>query len=138
MKPIYDMNYCGFDDKFATSVMFFNQERAKTDLNHINSPIFHLWRDQVDFNFGLVSLQEQVMPDPALQTSAFSGSLLQVYDINNGKTQFLQARIPIQSQLNVKSWEEALKGYWGRQLLELIKFHFQRYLKIEVSDGWWG
>ena len=49
-----------------------------------------------------------------------------VYDIvkNTGKPNFLQARIPVQSQLNVNSWEEALVGYWDRQLLELIKFSF--------------
>ena len=38
---------------------------------------------------------------------------------NNGVGQ-----IVIQSQLNVKSLEEALNGYWDRQHLELIKFGF--------------
>ena len=41
-----------------------------------------------------------------------------------GKPNFLQARIPIQPQLNIKAWEKALVGYWDRQLLELIKFGF--------------
>ena len=42
----------------------------------------------------------------------------------SGKPNFLQARIPIQSQLKVEAWEEALGDYWDRQLLELIKFGF--------------
>ena len=99
VKPIYDVNYCGFDDKFATSVMFFNQKGAKTDLNHINSPItsiFHLRRDQVDFHFGFVPLQPQVMPDPELQDSAFSGSLLEVHEIvkMTGKPNFYSLEFP--------------------------------------------
>ena len=96
------------------------------DWNQINSPIFHLWRNQVDFNFGFVPLQEQVMPVRALGDNDFSGSLLEIHEIvkATGKPNCLQARIPIQSQLNVRSWEEALTGYWDRQILELIKFGF--------------
>ena len=53
-------------------------------------------------------------------------SLLQIHDIvkKSGKPNFLKARIPIQSQLKVEAWEEALGNYWDRQLLELIKFGF--------------
>ena len=126
VKPVYDVNYGGFDDKFATSVMFFNYKKAKIDPIQINYPIFHLWHNQVDYNFGFVPLQPQVMPDSELQDTVFSGSLLEVHEIvkMTEKPNFLQARIPIQSQLNVKAWEKALEGYWDRQLLELVKFGF--------------
>ena len=125
-KLVYDVNYGGFDDKFATLVIFFNHKKAKIDSNHIDYPIFHLWRDQVDFNFGFVPLQPQVMPSSGLQDSVFSGSFLEAHEVVKltGKPNFLQARIPIQSQLNVKAWEKALGDYWNRQLLELVKFGF--------------
>ena len=63
---------------------------------------------------------------PDLCSSNFSGSLLQVHDVvkRSGKPNFLQARIPIQSQLKVGAWEEALGDYWDKQLIELIKFGF--------------
>ena len=108
------VNYCGTGDKFATSIILANQKRAKIDWEQIDAPIFHLWRDQVDFKFGYVPLQEQVMSDTGLLTSGFSGSLLQIHDIvkSTGKHNFLQARISIQSQLNVKSWVGPWNGYW--------------------------
>ena len=136
-KPIYDVNHCGFDDKFATSVIFFNHKKAKTDLSEINYPIFYLWRDQVDFNFEFVPLQSQIMPYPELQDTVFSGSLLGVHEVVKltGKPNFLQARIPIQCQLNVKAREEALEGYWDKQLLELIKFGFPLHFNRACSLG---
>ena len=137
IKPIYDVNYCGFDDKFPTSVIFFNQRKAKADLTEINHPIFHLWREQVGFNFGFVPLQPQIMPESEFQDIAFSGSLLEAHQVVKltGKPKFLQARIPIKSQLNVKVWEKALEGYWDRQLLELIKFGFPLDFNRACSPG---
>ena len=32
VKPICDVNYCGFDDKFATSIMFSNQKKGQNGL----------------------------------------------------------------------------------------------------------
>ena len=127
IKSIYDVNYCGLDDKFATSVIFFNQRKARTDLSEINHPIFHLWHEQVDFNFGFAPLQPQIMPDSLLEAH-------QVVKLT-GKPNFLQARIPIKSQLNVKAWEKALEGYWDRQLLELIKFGFNRACSLGQYTG---
>ena len=80
----------------------------------------------MDFDFGFVPLQKQVMSDKCLETSAFSCSLLKIHDIvkSTGRLNFLQARIPIHSQLSVNFWEKALNDYWDKQLFELIKFSF--------------
>ena len=37
---------------------------------------------------------------------------------------FLQACLPVKSQLNVKVWEAELGDYWDKQLVQLIKFGF--------------
>ena len=58
-KPIYDVNYHGFEDKFATEIICANLRNNKKEWGHIQAPIFHLWRQQVDFTFGFVPLQEQ-------------------------------------------------------------------------------
>ena len=124
-KPLYDVNYCGFEDKFASEIICANVKNKKA-WGEIRTPIFDLWRDQVDFTFGFVPLQEQVIPTANIPNSVFSGSLLQAHELvkATGKPNYLQARIPIQSQLNVKQWEEALVGYWDRQLLDLLKYGF--------------
>ena len=123
LKLIYDKNYCGFEDKFTSSVLYANH-RGNCEV--IDEDIYHLWQSQVDSRFGFVPLQKQILPSPELGTSNFSGTLLQAHNIvkKSGRPNFLQARIPVKSQLKVEAWEEALHNYWDRQLLELIKFGF--------------
>ena len=41
-----------------------------------------------------------------------------------GVPNYMQARIPVSSQLNVNAWKNALGGYWDQQLLQLIEFGF--------------
>ena len=125
VKLIYDTKYCGFEDKFTSSILYANQKGSKGDWEVIDENIHQLWNSQVDFKFGFVPLQKQVLPSSDLCTNNYSGSLLQIHKVRKcGKPNFLQARIPIQSQLKVEAWEEALGGSWDRQLLELIKFGF--------------
>ena len=38
--------------------------------------------------------------------------------------QFIKARVPIKSQLNVQAWKDNLKGYWDQQLCQLVEFGF--------------
>ena len=125
IKPLYDVNYCGFDDKFTSEIICATVRHRKAR-GEIQTPIFDLWRDQVDFTFGFVPLEDQVMPTSNIPDSVFSGSLLQAHELvkATGKPNDLQARIPIQSQLNVEQWEKALVGYWDRQLLDLLKYGF--------------
>ena len=42
----------------------------------------------------------------------------------SGLPNFMAARIPIKSQLNIDKWKEALVGYWDQQLLQLIEYGF--------------
>ena len=126
VKLIYDTKYCGFEDKFTSSILYANQKGSKGDWEVIDENIHQLWNSQVHFKFGFVPLQKQVLPSSDLCTNNYAGSLLQIHEVvkKSGKTNFLQAHIPIQSQLKVEAWEEALGDYWDRQLLELIKFGF--------------
>ena len=51
-------------------------------------------------------------------------SLIKMHTIvkNTGKPNFLQARLPVTSQLNVHMWKDLLKDYWDQQLLQLLSF----------------
>ena len=79
-KPIYDVNYCGFEDKFASEIICANVKNKKA-WGDIQTPIFDLWWDQVDFTFGFVPLEEQVMPTANIPDSVLSGSLLQAHEL---------------------------------------------------------
>ena len=74
-KPIYDVNYCQFEDKFATEIICANAKYRNKDWGNIQTPIFNLWCDQVDFTFGFVPLQEQVMPTENIPDGVACGHL---------------------------------------------------------------
>ena len=120
--PIYDINYSSLDDKFVPAIMHAGRKNAFSDLENILTPIFHKWCGQVDFAFGFVPLQDQLLPDSEKITPCPKYSWLQIHNMvkSTGKPNFLEARFPVNSQLNVSAWERNLVNYWDRQLLELI------------------
>ena len=123
--PLYDVNSIGVEEKFANSIMHFQQSNKSQVPIGANSQIFKEWSEQSDFQFGFIPLGEQVMPGD-LTCNTSKKSLLEIHDIVRqfGKPNFLGARIPVVSQLNVEAWEKHLKGYWDQQLLQLLKFGF--------------
>ena len=56
--PLYDVNFVGIEDKFASSIMF----SPKCHAEYVNQPIYQKWLTQSDFKFGYVPLQAQMMP----------------------------------------------------------------------------
>ena len=40
------------------------------------------------------------------------------------KPNYMEARLPVNSQLKVDTWKRHLQGYWDEQLLQLIEFGF--------------
>ena len=42
----------------------------------------------------------------------------------NKKPNYMQARLPVNSQLKVEAWKRHLEGYWDEQLLHLIEYGF--------------
>ena len=40
------------------------------------------------------------------------------------KPNYMEARLPVNSQLKVDTWKSHLQGYWDKQLLQLIEFGF--------------
>ena len=105
-KPIYDVNYHGFKDKFATEIVCANLKSNKKEWGHIQAPIFHLWHEQVDFTFGFVPLQEQVMPTKNCPECGFLGSPLQIHEIvkSTGKINFcrLELSLSLNLMLNIE------------------------------------
>ena len=41
-----------------------------------------------------------------------------------GLPNFMSARIPVESQLNIDKWKEALVDYWDQQLIQLLEYGF--------------
>ena len=90
-----------------------------------NSQIFKLWDNQTVGKFGYIPLTKQAVAQNQ-QKSQVNSNLLQVHEIvkQTGTYNFLDAQIPIPSQLKVAAWETNLKHYWDKQLLNLIQYGF--------------
>ena len=87
---------------------------------------FSLWNKQTDYHFGFVPLSNLVLPNnPGHIGDEVSDPIQQHFRVNaTGIPNFLGARIPIKSQLNVEEWRNILVDYWDKQLIHLIQFGF--------------
>ena len=107
-------------------IMHVSYRNKKPDFDSIDTPIFQKWREQGGFQFGFVPLQEQIMPKCHEINDCSHLSFLQIHNIvkSTGRPNFLQAHVPVNSQLKIEAWEQELTEYWDQQLLELVKFGF--------------
>ena len=123
--PIYDVNNVGMEEKFVNTIIFANQSN-KDLAQGVNSHTFKQWNHQVDFQFGFVPLGSQLMPDNVTLCNSHEYSPIEMHKIvkNTGKPNFLEARLPVSSQLNVDRWKTLLSDYWDQQLLQLLQFGF--------------
>ena len=60
--PLYDANSVGVEEKFANSIIHFQQLNKSQVPVGADSPIFKKWSEQSDFQFGFIPLGEQIMP----------------------------------------------------------------------------
>ena len=121
---LYDRRVSDIEDKLINSIL--HDVGCKRSVVSQGSRIFKQWQQQSEFTFGFIPHGEQVMPD-VVETVSPVG--LSVFDIHalvkaTGKHNYMSARIPVASQLNISAWKEELGTYWDQQLLQLIEFGF--------------
>ena len=118
------MNNQGVLDKFVNSILHANQFSGI--IPDVDTEIYHKWRDQSDFNFGFVPLGDQILPDTLKVNNSKYLNLLEMHENvkATNKPNYMEARLPVNSQLKVDAWKSHLQGYWDEQLLQLIEFGF--------------
>ena len=124
--PLFDINHMVVEDKFANSILHVHRLLHNEQIEGANSETYNAWRRQSDFDFGFVPLSDQMVSNVSTINHVEDKSPLQIHDLvrATNKPNFMQARIPVQSQLNVRAWKKYLANYWDRQLIELIEFGF--------------
>ena len=122
--PLYDINYAGVQDKFVNSILHVSQFNGI--IPNVDTEIYHKWRDQTDFKFGFVPLAEQIMSKNMSINTSEVLSPCEMHSIVRAtqKPNYMEARLPVNSQLNVEAWKMHLSKYWDQQLLQLIEFGF--------------
>ena len=121
---LYDRHLNGIDDKFINSILHNvgrNNGPQTTD-----SHIFKQLQEQSEFAFSFIPHSEQVMPDVVNIASPVGFSAFEIHALvrATGKYNYMGARTPVNSQLNVAAWKAELGNYWDQQLLQLIEFGF--------------
>ena len=121
---LYDINYAGVQDKFVNSILYVGQFNGI--IPNVDTEIYHKWRNQTDFTFGFVPLAEQIMPKIMSVCHSKPLSPFEMHSIVRAtqKPNYMEARLPVNSQLNVEAWKSNLSNYWDQQLLQLIEFGF--------------
>ena len=122
---LYDCQFAGVEDKFVNSILHNNNHKRSLDAVH-TCAIFQQWEKQTNFKFGFIPCSEQELPVVTDRTSPVGLSFFNAHALvrATGRPNYMQARIPVQSQLNVEAWKYHLQDYWDHQLLQLIEFGF--------------
>ena len=70
---------------------------------NVDTEIYHKWRIQSDFTFGFVPLAEQIMPKDMSINDSKALSPIKIHSVVRAteKPNFMEARLPVKSQLNV-------------------------------------
>ena len=134
---LYDVN-SNADDKFVYSLLFNGDRKI---VNACNSVILQQFKAQSKYTFGFVPMSEPLMPS-TLQLNSNGG--YSVVDLHHkvkqhGKPNFIGARIPLSSQLNIENWKFLLRDYWDQQLIQFLQFGFplgfNRDCKLQCEMG---
>ena len=101
--PIYDVNHAGVEEKFVNSTMHFNQFSDHINFAGSQSQIFQQWREQCDFDFDFIPLGNQQVPNTFETNVIDTNNLIEIHEIvrRTKKPNFMQAHIPVTSQLTV-------------------------------------
>ena len=119
---LYDVNSSA-DDKFVYSLLFTGNKEIVNACNNVSLQQF---RAQSKYMFGFIPMSEPLMPSN-YQSNVNDG--YSVVDLHRKvkqyrKPNFLGARIPVSSQLNIQSWKILLADYWDQQLLQFLQYGF--------------
>ena len=130
---IYNIN-TDTDDKFLVSLLSRSVVKKVFLSDHDQCDAFQDWKRQTEFEFGFIPLTNLVLHQSTYIGPGFESPIEQHHTVKSyGVPNFLGARSPVNSQLNVSAWEECLVNYCDKQLIELMRFGFPLDFNREAS-----
>ena len=87
--------------------------------NIIDCQILERCKQQSHMKFGFIPLSDPMASTVSHSNPNNNMSLLQLHSEvkNHGKPNFLGARIPVASELNIPKWKTTFSDYWDKQLI---------------------
>ena len=113
------------EDKFTSAIYNAGIQRVKCQEQN-NCALFKQWQNQSEFQFGFIPLDKQIMPDTSVVNCSDGLSPFNIHALvrATNKPNYMEAMLPVKSQLNVSEWKLRLTNYWDQQLLQLLEFGF--------------
>ena len=110
-------------DKFINSIIYNDQTKVT---GPTLCKAYDLWNAQSKVKFGFIPLTDPIMPTKKAVSEVQCRDPIHLHEEvkKHDLPNYLGARIPVPSQLNIHAWETMLQGYWDEQLLECLKFGF--------------
>ena len=113
-KLLYDARNMG-DDEFINSIMYHRNQTydiAECDI----CPSYAKWQKQSKYKFGFVPLTEPILPNTNDTNTLLDNSPMGLYSQVKKFQQpnFMGARVPVPSGLNVQQWKLLLNDYWDQ------------------------
>ena len=103
------------DDKFINNFLSKSVAKRVAANSHVQCEVFNQWKSQTDFDFGFIPLTDLILPDSNHIGPGFESPIDQHYVAKDfGVPNFLGARLPVKSQLNIPVWEDWLADYWDK------------------------
>ena len=101
---VFDINATN-DDKFTVGLFSKTVSKQIFKNKNLQCDAFRSWESQSDFHFGFIPLSDLVLPSSRVVGPGFESPIEQHYQAKkHGVPNFLGARIPVKSQLNVAAW----------------------------------
>ena len=119
---VFDITNAGHD-KFLHAVLYASNT---TTNDNPDCETFRQCRLQSKYDFGFVPLTDPVLPSVVTTSTLQVDTIGELHDTvkTYGCHNYMGARVPLKSQLNIDKWEEYLTDYWDKQLVEFLKFGF--------------
>ena len=112
--PLFDIHNMYDSDKFLNTVCPKRVRALIEDNKAFDCVEFHQWRDQSEFEFGFIPLLSFQMPrGQTVNTDPLTPFEAHRIIRQSGTPNFLQSRIPLETQLCIEQWEKVLKGPSG-------------------------
>ena len=107
---VFDINATN-DDKFTVGLFSKTISKQIFKNRNLQCDAFKSWESQTDFHFGFIPLSDLALPHSTVIGAGFESPIEQHYQAKKyGVPNFLGARIPVKSQLNVSAWEVMLEN----------------------------
>ena len=132
---IFDIN--GLEDKYLNTIL---NRSCHSKIPNCDTQLYAKWKAQSEFNFGFIPMGEFQLSESREihEMSPYCPIKAHFTVKQHQKPNYLDARLKVDSQLNLDAWKNHLSDYWDNQLIDLLYFRFPLDFNRNCPLKWEG